>query len=354
YNVEPILLAPFDSEDYSTSILKEARALGIKCISARFYPFKWYYNKKPVSFIKYASNFINYRSILKKIRKEKPDLIHTNSSIIDIGGFLSSKLKIKHVWHFREFGDMDFNMKPLLGRAQEKRLYRKADKFIAVSQSIKNRYLQYIQPESKINVIYNGLPLEEPSGLPKAENNDGIVRFCITGAINEAKRQIDALKSMDILINQRSQKNIHLYIVGDGWHREILEKFSKAHGLSEYVTFMGWINNVNEHIKRFDVGLTLSTNEGFGRVTVEYMRAGLAVIASDSGANPELIKDKETGLLYPVGNIEALSDKMALIANDSDLRHQIAKAGYEYSMTHFLSKDNTKAIYDLYTTLLHS
>ena len=92
----------------------------------------------------------------------------------------------------------------------------------------------------------------------------------------------------------------------------------------------------------------LSTNEGFGRTTIEYMRAGLAVIASNSGANPELITDNETGILYPTGDITALSDVMERIISDSDTRKRIADSGRDFSLSHFLSEDNTKAIYETY------
>lgn len=352
YNIEPILLTTFDLDRYPTSIVKEAKALGIKCITARFYPFKWYYYKNPLSFIKHATNIINYPQILKIVKKEKPDIIHSNSSIIDIGGYLAYKLKVKHVWHLREFGDLDFSMRPLYGAAQERHSYMNGDKFIAVSQSVKKRFLPYINPESKISVIYNGIPLHSQNKGKKNRDIDGIVRFCISGAINDAKRQTDALKAMDILVNHRHIKNVHLFIIGDGYLRQQLENFCKETGITDYVTFTGWIQNVSDFYTRSDVGLMLSTNEGFGRVTVEYMRAGLAVIASDSGANPELIEDKKTGLLFPTGDINALSDLMELLVCNTECRVKIAEAGYEYSMTHFLSEDNTRAVYDIYTSLL--
>ena len=353
YNVEPVLLTTFDLDRYPTSIVKEAKSLGIKCITARFYPFKWYYYKNPLSFIKHATNILNYPQILKIVKREKPDIIHSNSSIIDIGGYLASKLKIKHVWHLREFGDLDFGMRPLYGAKHERHSYRNGDKFIAVSGSVKKRFLPYIHPESKISVIYNGLPLYPQDREKTIQKQDGIVKFSISGAINDAKRQIDALKAMDILVNHRNIKNVHLFIIGDGYLRQQLEKLCKETGLNDYVTFTGWVKNVSEFYANSDVGLMLSTNEGFGRVTVEYMRSGLAVIASDSGANPELIEDKKTGFLFPTGDINALSELMELLVNDTDLRVTIAKAGQEHSMTHYLSEDNTRAVYDVYTSLLH-
>lgn len=348
YNVEPVLLTTFDLERYSSSIVKEASALGIRCITARFYPFKWYYSKSPMSFIKYSTNFLNYRRILKTVRKEKFDVIHSNSSIIDVGGYLSAKLKIKHVWHLREFGDLDFNMKPLFGKWQERRLYRNGDRFIAVSESIKKRYLPYISPESKISVVYNGLPIVKQMPETDIRQNSDEVRFCISGAVNEAKRQEDALKAMDMLVNLRNIRNLHLTIIGDGYYRERLERFVEEKNLTEFVTFTGWVRNADEYYASSDVGLMLSANEGFGRVTIEYMRAGLAVIASNSGANPELVEDGKTGLLYPTGDVGKLCDMMERMVTNPDLRQALAAAGHEFSMTHFLSADNTKSVYNLY------
>ena len=87
-------------------------------------------------------------------------------------------------------------------------------------------------------------------------------------------------------------------------------------------------------LQRSDVGLMLSTNEAFGRVTVEYMMQNLAVIASDTGANPEIITNGETGLLYELGDVESLADKMKSLIEDHTLLGALAEKGKQHAYRH--------------------
>ena len=350
YNVEPILLAPLDSPSYSSSILREAKSIGIKCISARFCQFKWE-SRSIGNYLRYFSNIINYSRILRIVKREKVDLIHSNSSVIDIGGFLASKLKVKHVWHLREFGDLDFGLKSLLGKSYEKSVYTRSDRFIAISESVKRRFLPFIEPASKIEVIYNGLPQKHKTFIPHSEKCEE-VNFCISGSLNPAKRQIDALRAMDILVNERGIRNIHLFILGEGGDKAALEHFCKERGIERYVTFTGWVKDVDYYYSRCQVGLMLSVNEGFGRVTIDYMRSGMAIIASNGGANPELITANETGLFIPVADYKALADKMTLMVENPALRETLGRNALEYSLSHFRSEDNTKGVFDVYQKIM--
>lgn len=353
YDIEPILLAPLDSPKNISSIIREAKANGIKCISTRFYQFKWE-TKSLLNYLRYFTNIFNYRRILRQVNRVKPDLIHSNSSVIDIGGFLASKLGIKHVWHLREFGDWDFDMKPLFGSLQERLVYKKSDQFIAISKSVKHRFLPFIKPASKITVIYNGLPINKSKKYNYQTTEDGMVKFCISGSLNPAKGQMDVLKAIDRLVNEDGIRNIHLYVLGEGPDRDKLEEFCRDYHISSFVTFTGWIKEVEKYYSQSQVGLMLSTNEAFGRVTIDYMREGMAIIASNSGANPELIEDKITGLLFPKGDIDALSKLMKELVENETLRCQLAQNAYEFSQNHFKSEDNTKAVYEVYKSLIQN
>ena len=69
----------------------------------------------------------------------------------------------------------------------------------------------------------------------------------------------------------------------------------------------------------------LSKNEAFGRVTVEYMLQNLAVIASDAGANSEIIENGVSGLLYRLGDVDDLARKMIMYLEDKDTCFRLLK-----------------------------
>lgn len=344
YNITPILLTPLEIKTSSSSILQEATKHGIRCISSRFYPFK-YTSQSPLNYIKLGSNIFNVPAILHKLKGMDINLVHSNSSIFDIGAIIAKKLHIPHIWHFREFGDIDFKLYPLAGYFTQSKIYNQASSIIAISNSVKTHFLPVIN-DTQIDVIYNGIPINH-NALISSHKND-VIKFCITGALNSAKRQTDAIEAVNILVNQMHYTKLRLFILGEGKDRSKIENMISAYGLSEYVSLLGWVRNPGNLYSEMDCGLMLSTNEAFGRVTIEYMRASLLVIASDGGANSELINDGVTGMLFNTGNIMQLAEKMAYAIDHHDTMVKIAQEGFKFSQTNFLSSDNTREVYNIY------
>ena len=98
----------------------------------------------------------------------------------------------------------------------------------------------------------------------------------------------------------------------------------------------------------------LSGNEAFGRVTVEYMMHGLTVVASNTGANPEIVVDGTTGFIYQLGNYRELAEKMRILIENNYTLLQFAKNGRERALEQFSSIKNTKQVYEVYEQLLRA
>ena len=88
----------------------------------------------------------------------------------------------------------------------------------------------------------------------------------------------------------------------------------------------------------------LSKNEAFGRVTVEYMMHGLAVIASNAGANEEIISNNEDGLIYHLGDSEELAICMKRLIDDQSFMIELSEKGRQKALNRFTSDKNTKAV----------
>ena len=98
-------------------------------------------------------------------------------------------------------------------------------------------------------------------------------------------------------------------------------------GLAEVVEVRGVVDDVSAVLGLGHVGVNASRSEAFGRVTAEYMRAGLAVCASRAGATPELVEHGRTGLLFPLEDWRSLARDLELLAADDQLRQTLAAAG---------------------------
>ena len=134
---------------------------------------------------------------------------------------------------------------------------------------------------------------------------------------------------------------------------KVLKKRIKELGCEEQIKFCGYYTDVPELLSHYDIGVMCSQAEGFGRVTVEYMMAELVVIASDSGANPELISDTRTGFLYHYNNSCDLKEKLEYVIKNMDTCKKIAKAGRLNALDVFNSKRNAEEVYQLYKKILN-
>jgi len=86
-------------------------------------------------------------------------------------------------------------------------------------------------------------------------------------------------------------------------------------------------NEMAQVMKQCDIWLGSSLNEGLGRMSLEAMSAGCALVTTDTGA--EFLKDGENCLLYPTGKAQLGGEAVDKLINDPKLFEKIAKAGYE-------------------------
>ena len=95
-----------------------------------------------------------------------------------------------------------------------------------------------------------------------------------------------------------------------------------------------------------------SKYEAFGRVTVEYMSRRLAVLASNSGANKEIVKDGETGLLFDSSNFIDLACGMQKMIENKLLIMKMGDNGYKIALEQFSSELNARKFSILYRRIL--
>lgn len=277
------------------------------------------------------------------------DIVHSNSSTMSVGAYIARKLGKPHVWHLREYGDLDYGMKTPFGKWYQKVIYGGHNTFIAISKGIMTHYAKFIGGQG-IHLIYNGIK----QSLRRPEVDRPYIEICIVGLLRKEKGQMDLIIAANELVNGRGILNFHITVVGSGdpAYMASMEDFVSRHDLTDYITMAGRRNDVAELLTKMDIGVMASAHEAFGRVTVEYMMAGLAVVASDGGANPEIIEDGKTGLIYPVGDTSVLADHLEMLITHPEKRRVLAHDGQEEAEKRFSSKANSDAVYNLYNEIL--
>ena len=147
---------------------------------------------------------------------------------------------------------------------------------------------------------------------------------------------------------------IEYRVIGEGEHRAALEFASHQLGIEESVQFFGALphDQVIEQLGWADVFIHSAVSEGFCNAVIEAQAMGLPVVTSDADGLAENVADGVTGFVVPRRDPKALAEKMALLAENSDLRKSFGLAGIERVRSLFSIEKQLDAWEEFYKDLL--
>ncbi len=126
-----------------------------------------------------------------------------------------------------------------------------------------------------------------------------------------------------------------LMLIGDGPDRSVAEYLAREHRVQDKIHFIGKQDNVNELLPLADLMLMPSEMESFGLAALEAMACGVPSIATNVGGVPELIEDGKNGLLFDVGDVEAMSSAAIGLLRDQARLRRMSEAGRKTAQEHF-------------------
>ncbi len=307
--------------------------------------------KHIVKYLLFLLGGITQRRVMKlPIDFSTIDIVHSNTNRQDIGAFIARKHNIKHVWHVREtqkaFNIIFYKKKCIQYMNQN------TDAYIMISKIVQREWIKQGLLPNLSCVIYDGMDTEN---IVKKNRkiSDGNIKVVIIGRIEPNKGQLQIVQAIAHLPNEIKRK-MRLDIIGDAYfdYRKVIEQVIEENGIQNQVRFLGFQSNLNERLSEYDIGVTCSKEEGFGRCTIEYMLAGLLTIASDTGANPELIEDGKNGILYKYNDTIHFSEKLKWVIEHDEESRNIAEKGYEDASSKYSRKKCADKVYELYQKLL--
>ena len=253
-------------------------------------------------------------SICKIIRKIKPDIIHTHSSL---SGKIAAKICTPKSHSTVYTKHCVFEPSSLYKRNICRKIYRIVDnllseKIIAVADSAKQELVFKGISPSKITVIINGsLPLAEASEAQKSltrrrlniSDNDFIVG--IVARLEEYKGHKTFIEAA--AASKKDGENIKFLIIGDGSIKKELVKYAKSLDVTDRVIFTGFVENVSELINILDLNVNCSTGTETSCLAIsEGASIGIPAVVSNYGGNPNMVLNGKTGYIYPQKNANEL------------------------------------------------
>lgn len=220
---------------------------------------------------------------------------------------------------------------------------------IVVGNHQKGWFMEHGIPESRIHVIPCGVPTDEFEP-PSVRPNES-VRFITVSRVNKQKGIDYTIKAFQEVL--KVKPDIYLDIVGDGEEMDTLRDLVRQIDISHKVSFSGSCppSIVKQHLTEAHVFLQHSTiREGSPVSIAEAAAMELPIVATRCGGIMDQVVDGQTGYLVDQKDVDGMAEAMTKLANDSDLRVAMGKAGRERMIHQF---DTEKQIAKLEQVLLN-
>jgi len=323
--IEVKMVVVYGKSDEGGGLVKELEARNIAYRIMELQSFLYFSGFK--SFLSIPLKIIRslplWKLLYKELKNEDIDWVYSNSSVENTGMVMAKLLKVKHLWHIREFGYRDYKYHHIGGHFSKRRLFSLSTMLIANSKSIS----RYIGLPVMTKIVYNGIfSLTKLSSIKGKKSGSSVKKLGMVGIISGTKNQARALQLVNYLVNT-VDKRVPLNIygnIGDTDYFQKLKSTVEDYGIKDFVSFEGFVDDQTEIYSNIDILLMCSMNEAFGRVTVEAMAYGIPVVGFDNAGTRELIQHGVNGFLYDNEN-QDMEEVVKRLLEDEALYQEISE-----------------------------
>ena len=204
-----------------------------------------------------------------------------------------------------------------------------------------------------MTVVPNGIELERfhpgPAAGVSFERSPGDIVVLHVSNLKASKRPLDLVDAAAAALGR--EPRLRFVIAGAGTLDGQMREAAATLGIEDRFTFLGWVprNEIADLYRQADIVVLMSEREALPCTVLEAMATAKCVLASDIPGTRELLVDGETGVLYPVGDIDRLAAEMVRLAAESQLRDRMGHAARQAAETRGL-----EAVIDGYEACLES
>lgn len=225
---------------------------------------------------------------------------------------------VKYAWVHTDMIKNPWTKKCYKNFEQEKKAYKKYDRVLAVSESVKDAFEKKFGLPAQ--VIYNALDereIERKTDMFECEpKEEDMIRLVSIGRLEKVKGYERLIEAVAELVQENF--NVELLLVGDGSERTNLEKLIKEKKVEDRVKLLGFKENPYPYLKSADLFVCSSYAEGFSTVVTEALILGIPTVTTECAGMRELLGDSEYGLIVD-NSTQGLVDGLRKILSDSKL-----------------------------------
>ena len=349
-DIHAIVLFENDQYDY-----KDFVSEGIECIIVPFRmnmvlnlpgykTIKWKIHRFWDEFFKNGLAPTRVEAALKKHGVNKVDFVHTNTGALTIGLAIAKKLHARHVWHLREFQDIDFDAFPYCGWKKFQKLIYQSDAVIGITKAIAKHFHFEKHPQSY--VVWDAVASKEVATLDMKKED--YILYC-SSMIYHGKGLHDLIVAYGK--SKLPENGVKLLVAGtleDEQYKETISKLIEDYNVQNMVQFEGHQNNLKKYMVKARCFVLPSLNEGLGRVVIEAMLYGCPVIVRDSGGPQEYISHGINGYKFTT------NEELTQLLNDVVYQDpiELVQNAQTYAITHFSEEVYGPEILKIYEELM--
>jgi glycosyltransferase involved in cell wall biosynthesis len=305
-----------------------------------------------------TSNFLlNLRAIFKFLIHDRPDVIHTNFASLGLLAifkkyvfktpFIFTSHGIPESWLQLSLSDkiaytIEYYLLPLVTS--------QSSTVVAVSKYVKGMLKKRYNVDSE--VIYHGIDANifKPKNKAQSKRKLGYKEkdFVILsiGKLHPSKDPLTLIKAISKAVEKNA--SLRLIMIGDGELYEEAKNEIRKRNLSNYTKLLNYVDSEKLHTwyAAADIFVLPSVGEAFGMTLLEAMASGVPVIASNSGACPEVIGN--AGILFNQGNYTKLAEKILFLSHEKELSRKLREAGLKRVREIFSWEDKIDQYLKLY------
>jgi glycosyltransferase involved in cell wall biosynthesis len=294
-----------------------------------------------------------WRPLVAYVRSRRVDILHAHKFGSNVwAAVLGRLLRVpvvvshEHTWSFEG--------QPVRKLVDRRIVGPYSDAVIAVSEADRRRMIERVgMPADRVVLIPNGISAPPPEDGTAIRAELGFAQdvpiLVLTAGLRPQKALDVMLEAMGLL--RSAQPQVQLLIVGPGDPTQLRAQAVRI-GVGDAVTFTGTRVDVAKILAASDIGVLSSDFEGMPLAVLEYMAAGLPVVATDVGGLPEIVDHGRSGLLVAPRDPLALAGAIDTVLSDRATARSMGAAGQARQRREFSAEVMADRVYRLYDSLL--
>lgn len=274
--------------------------------------------------------------------KPAPDVVHCQLGYLGLQGLLFQEIgaiRGKLLVSFRG-ADLSLYLK-MFGHDYYQDLFRKADRFLPVSESMKSQLMEIGCPEDRIIVLHSGIDIDQFAFAARTVQAHENIRLVTIARLVEKKGVEYGIRAVARVVEKHP--DLEYLIVGDGPLMEDLQGIIDELQLGSRVKLLGWkerqeiihILNQAHILVAPSVTSRDGDSEGIPNVLKEAMAMGMPVVSTWHSGIPELVEDGVSGFLVPERDVDALAEKLEYLMSHQECWADMGRAGRAFVEENF-------------------